>query len=297
MDTLRAMRVFLVVVRCQGFAPAARELGMSTSAVSRWVVQLEDWLGVQLLRRTTRQLSLTQEGSYYLERIESLVSGADELKGAAEQRWREPEGILRVTAPPFVCRAWLQGILPEFLARYPRLSIDLLAVDRVVDLVSEGYDLAIRIGVLPDSSLMARRLAGMALALVASPAYLLEYGRPSHWKELQHHNCLVDTVAGYGHRWPFSEEGRHSKLAVSGNFRVNSGTLCRELAIAGVGVTLLPRFMVVEELAAGVLEALLEDAIHYEAGVFLVYPRRRHGSPALRCFMDYLASRIDRFQM
>lgn len=296
MDTLKAMRVFLVVVRRQGFAPAARELGMSTSAVSRWVGQLEDWLGAQLLHRTTRHLSLTQEGGYYLERIQSVVAGADDLRGVAEQRWREPEGILRVTAPPFVCRAWLQGILPEFLARFPRLSIDLLSVDRMVDLVSEGYDLAIRIGVLPDSSLIARRLADMALALVASPAYLANHGRPTHWKELQHHNCLVDTVPGYGHRWPFREEGRHSKVAVSGNFQVNSGTLCRELAIAGVGITLLPHFMVVEELASGELVSLLEDALDFEAGIYLVYPQRRHASPALRCFMDHLASRIDRFQ-
>ncbi|EWG98760.1 LysR family transcriptional regulator [Halomonas sp. BC04] len=296
MDTLRSMRVFLAVVRRQGFASAAQELGMSTSAASRWVLQLEDWLGVQLLRRTTRQLSLTQEGHYYLERIEALVAGVDELKDIAERRWGEPQGVLRVTAPPFVCRAWLQDILPEFLASYPGLVIDLTAVDRVVDLVSEGYDLAIRIGVLADSTLIARRLADMTLALVASPAYLAQHGRPGHWTELKHHNCLVDTVAGYGHRWPFREGGKARTLVVNGNLQVNSGVFCRELAIAGVGITLLPRFMVAEALATGELECLFADAVDFEAGVYVVYPQRRHGAPALRCFVDYLATRIDRFQ-
>ncbi|WP_355661462.1 LysR family transcriptional regulator [Halomonas salifodinae] len=291
MDTLKAMRVFLAVVEHQGFAPAARALGLSTSAVSRSVMELEDWLGTQLLRRTTRRLSLTPEGRFYLARIQPLVGGVEELKDLAERRQGEPEGLLRVTAPPYVSRAWLQALLPEFLARYPRIRLELTVLDRVVDLVAEGYDLAVRVGYLDDSSLIARRLAEMCLALVASPGYLARHGRPDHWRELKQHNCLVDTVAGYGNRWPFREGKRSRAVTVGGNLSVNSGPLCRDLAIAGVGLTLLPRFMVAQALADGRLVSLFDGAIDFRAGIYLVYPQRRHGSPALRCFVDFLAER------
>ena len=176
MDVLKGMTIFVEVANQQGFAPAARALELSTSAVSRYVIELEDWLGIQLFHRTTRKLSLTEEGAFYLSRCQQVIADVDDIKQVAIGNLTEPQGNLRITAPVFIAKAWLQDLLPGFLNRYPQVSLELTAVDRVVDLVAEGYDLALRACELADSTLVARRLMDVNLALVASPTYLAEYG-------------------------------------------------------------------------------------------------------------------------
>lgn len=217
MDVLKGMTIFVEVANQQGFAPAARALELSTSAVSRYVIELEDWLGIQLFHRTTRKLSLTEEGAFYLSRCQQVIADVDDIKQVAIGNLTEPQGNLRITAPVFIAKAWLQDLLPGFLNRYPQVSLELTAVDRVVDLVAEGYDLALRARELADSTLVARRLMDVNLALVASPTYLAEYGTPTSIDDLKSHNCLVDTVAGYTNRWPLLDGKKRKLISVSGN--------------------------------------------------------------------------------
>jgi DNA-binding transcriptional LysR family regulator len=293
MDVLKGMTVFAEVARQQGFAPAARALNLSSSAVSRYVMDLEDWLGVQLLQRTTRKLSLTQEGAEYLDRCRQVITEVDEIKSAGLGTQFEPQGLLKMSAPAFIAKEWIQELLPGYLNTYPNVKVELVVVDRFVDLVEEGFDLAIRAGELEDSTLIARRLMDVGLSLIASPLYLETQGMPEKVDDLKSHNCLIDTVAGYADRWPFTEGKKSRTVEVSGNVRVNSGEIVRSLAVAGHGIALIPRFMVTKELHNGELVALFEDAIQFKAGLFAVYPQRRFISANVRSFLDYLVAHLD----
>ena len=296
MDVLKGMTIFVEVANQQGFAPAARALELSTSAVSRYVIELEDWLGIQLFHRTTRKLSLTEEGAFYLSRCQQVIADVDDIKQVAIGNLTEPQGNLRITAPVFIAKAWLQDLLPGFLNRYPQVSLELTAVDRVVDLVAEGYDLALRACELADSTLVARRLMDVNLALVASPAYLAEYGTPTSIDDLKSHNCLVDTVAGYTNRWPLLDGKKRTLISVIGNASANSGEIVRSLALAGIGIALLPRFFVLKDIHDSHLVSFLESSIDFHAGLYAVYPQRRYVSANIRCFIDYLIEHNDQLK-
>lgn len=296
MDVFKAMRIFVEVANRQGFAPAARALNLSTSAVSRYVIELEDWLGMQLLHRTTRKLSLTEEGAFYLKRCQQVLVDVDDIRQAADTK-TEPQGPLRITAPVFIAKNCLQDLLPGYLNRYPKVSVDLTAVDRFVNLVEEGFDLALRAGDLADSTLIARRLIDVDLALVASPSYLAENGTPAKIDDLKSHNCLIDTVAGYVDRWPLTDGKKPKTLLVNGNVRANSGEIVRALAVAGHGVALLPRFMVLKDLYEGRLTSFLDGYVAFNAGLFAVYPQRRYVSANVRSFIDYLVGHLDQLQI
>lgn len=296
MDVLKGMTIFAEVAKQQGFAPAARALNLSTSAVSRYVIDLEAWLGVQLLQRTTRKLSLTADGAMYLERCQQVLADVDDIKNMAGNARTEPRGVLKITAPVFLAKDALQELLPGYLNTYPEVSIELVAADRFVDLVAEGFDLAIRAGQLADSTLVARRLMDVKLALVASPAYLAANGSPASVAEFKTHNCLVDTVAKYGDRWPIGD-GSNVRPLVQGNVRTNSGEIVRALAVAGHGIALLPKFMVMKELNDGRLVSLLGGDIDTGAGLYAVYPQRRHVSATVRSFIDYLVDHLDQLEI
>lgn len=291
------MTIFIEVAKQQGFAPAARTLDLSTSAVSRYVIDLEDWLAVQLFHRTTRKLSLTEEGTLYLDRCQRVIADVDHIKHIAADTQAEPQGTFRITAPVFLAKAWLQDLLPGYLNRYPNVNVELTAVDRFVDLVAEGFDLALRAGELSDSTLIARRLVDVELVLVASPIYLAEHGTPATIDDLRLHNCIVDTVAGYADRWPLLDGKRSKSMAVHGNVRVNSGEIVRSLAIAGIGIALLPRFFVLQNIHEGRLASFLESSVDFHAGLFAVYPQRRYVSANVRSFIDYLVGHLDQLKI
>ncbi|MEW8192566.1 MAG: LysR substrate-binding domain-containing protein [Candidatus Thiodiazotropha sp.] len=296
MNILKGMTVFAEVVNQQGFAPAARALNLSTSAVSRHVFELESWLGVQLLQRTTRKLSLTEEGAMYLDRCNQVIADVDDIKNAALHRRAEPQGPLKLTAPVFIAKECLQELLPGYLNTYPKVSVELTAVDRFVDLVEEGFDLALRAGDLADSTLVARRLMDTKLVLVASPAYLASNGTPKTAVELKAHNCLIDTVSGYGDRWPVGGRS-NSRTTVQGNVRANSGETVKALALAGLGIALLPHFMVMKELHKGHLTSFLDEHIQFSAGLYAVYPQQRFVSANVRTFIDYLINHRDQLEI
>jgi DNA-binding transcriptional LysR family regulator len=299
MDRVKAMNVFVEVAGRGGFAPAARHLGLSTSAASRQVRDLESWLGLQLLNRTTRRIDLTDAGKAYLSRCAQIVGAVADLERSAQALGEDPQGELRVTAPLFMGRHLLGPILPGFLARYPKVKLRLRLLDRMVDLVDEGFDLALRIADLPDSTLIARKLGQTRLLMTAAPAYLAERGVPKQVGDLKHHNCLVDTVAGHGDRWPLEADrhraDRHRAAGrVAGNFTVNGGEMVREMTLAGLGLSLLPDFFVAEEVARGRLVAVLEHAVRRSAGIYALYPRTRHLSGPVRALIDALVAHVER---
>jgi DNA-binding transcriptional LysR family regulator len=267
---------------------------MSTSAVSRLVMELEAWLGVQLFNRTTRRVGLTEAGRVYLERCTRIVDEVAELERSAKALSHDPRGEVRVTAPPYVGKHFLAPILPDFLARYPDVKIRLHLLDRFVDLVDEGFDLALRIAALPDSTLIARRLGGTALLLTAAPRYLARHGKPETVEDLRHHNCLVDSVASQGGRWPLLGRTGARSLAVNGNLTINNGEMVRDMTLAGVGISLLPDFFVSREIAEGRLIDLLPGAVAVDAGIYAVYPPTRHLASSVRVLLDFLVAHTER---
>ncbi|MCU7855340.1 MAG: LysR family transcriptional regulator [Candidatus Thiodiazotropha sp. (ex Lucinoma borealis)] len=291
------MTIFVEVAKQQGFAPAARALNLSTSAVSRYVIDLEDWMGVQLFQRTTRKLSLTEAGKAYLDRCKRVVTEVKDIQLAASFEQAEPHGPLRISAPVFIAKDFLQDLLPGYLNRCPKVELELVIVDRFVDLVAEGFDLAIRAGELKDSTLIARKLIDSRLVLVASPIYIKEHGEPKSIADLKKHNCLIDTAPNYTNHWPVAAKSGAKPLAVNGNVRVNSGEIIRSLALAGVGIALLPEFFVVNDIRDGRLTSFLESNVHFSGGIFAVYPQHRHLSPSVRTFIDYLVGHIDQLEL
>ncbi len=296
MDVLKGMTVFVAVAKQGSFAAAARELQLSRSAVSRLVLDLEEWLGAPLFNRTTRALSLTDAGRTHLERCELLVAEADDIRKHATEQRSEAQGPLRITAPLFVARYFLQDLLPAYLKMFPKVELDLVAVDRMVDIIAEGFDIAIRAGVVPDSSLISRRLMDARLLLVASPDYLKRWGRPESPTDLANHNCIVDTVAGYANRWPVGGAKSTKSVPVHGNVKVNSGEIARNLALADVGITLLPEFMVAAEVREGRLVSLLDDLVRFEGALFALYPHRRSQSPSVRTFIDHAVAHVTQLE-
>ena len=297
MNVLKGMSIFVEVAKQQGFAPAARSLNLSTSAVSQYVIDLEDWLGVQLFQRTTRKLSLTDSGRAYLDRCRHVVTEVNNIKYAASERQVEPQGLLRITAPVFIAQSFLQNMLAGYLNQYPKVDLELVAVDRFVDLIEEEFDLAIRAGVLENSTLVARKLMDVRLVVVASPAYLEQYGMPKKIVDLKNHNCLIDTVAGYSNRWPVAEKKNAKPIVVQGNVRVNSGDIVRSLALSGIGIAFLPEFFVNKDIHEGRLVSLFDSHVQFSGGLFTVYPQKRHLSANVRSFVDYLFDHSDRLKL
>ncbi len=288
MDALRAMEVFVAVADRGGFAPAARVLGLSRSSVSRLVGGLEDRLGTQLLNRTTRHLSLTAAGEELLGRCRRVVNDADDVLQAKARAPARPAGRLRVTMPLFLGTILMDGVVARFALEHPEVDLDVLLVDRVVNIVEEGFDLAVRVGQMPDSSLVARKFLDLDLALTASPEYVARRGQPVGPEDLRDHQCIIDTAAPYKDRWPLWVDGGTRRVQVKSHVTVNVGSAARDLAVGGAGLALLPEYLVLDDIRRGRLVPLLGEYMMDYGGAFIVYPRSRYPSSAVQGFADRL---------
>ncbi len=294
MDRLQAIEAFLAVADAGSFSAAARTLGTTKSTVSKRVRLLEERLGVRLLNRTTRKLALTGLGEVYRDDCRRLLDHLADTEAMLRAHARNPRGRLRVSAPTSFGVLHLGPFVARFQERYPEVAIDLALDDRFVDLVGDGYDLAIRIGRLEDSSLVARRLGTFASCCVAGPAYLERHGVPAHPRELAGHNCLRYLYRRRPEEWRFARGGETVTVRIRGSLAANNGDLLREAACAGLGIARMPSFMVERELARGRLRRLLADWGGEEVGIFAVYPAHRQTGPALRAFVDALVCRFRR---
>ncbi len=292
MDRLTGMAVFAKVAEEKSFSAAARALGMSKSAVSKQVARLEDRLGARLINRTTRKLSLTAAGSAFHERCARVLVEAEEAEQAVSSLQAEPRGVLKVNAPMSFGIQHLAPAIPEFMDRHPELTIDLALNDRMVDLVDEGYDVAVRIARLTDSSLIARRLAPSRRVICAAPAYLDRHGVPTRPDDLRDHECLLYTYGLTGDEWRWRDAGGSGAVKVKGRLKANNGEALKAAALAGLGLVLSPTFMVGDELRDGRLRMVLPQFADEQASLYAVYPHARHLSTKVRVFVDFLAARF-----
>lgn len=290
MDQFQQMRVFAGVVEAGSFVRAAETLGMSKAAVSRFVGELESRLGVRLLHRTTRTLSLTSEGEIFHVRCKTLLAQLAEAEAEITHRTGYATGQLKVNVPVTFGLLHLASLWSDFMDRHPQVSLDVTLSDRIVDLVGEGYDLAIRIAQLPSSSLISRKLATTRLLLCASPDYLARHGVPSHPEELANHSMLTYSLFSMGEQWEFQGPSGPVSVRVTPRLRSNNGDTCVAVARRHGGIILQPSFMVSEDLERGTLVEVLPDYRSIELSVYAVYPSRQHVSPKVRLLIDFLVA-------
>jgi DNA-binding transcriptional LysR family regulator len=279
---------FVSVAEQGSFTTAARKLGVSVAQVSRQVAQLEDRLQAKLLLRTTRQVRLTELGDIYYRHCRQVLENLIEAELALGRHKAEPKGTLRITAPVSYGESRIAPLLNDFMVRFPQLEVTLNLTNQLLDLVHDGYDLAIRLGHLKDSSLVARKLAQRIPYLCASPVYVDRYGMPNSLVELADHTCLI----GNGDEWYFTIDGRSQALRVRGLLRCNSGHALLDAALKGVGIIQLPDYYVSDRLASGDLIELLPTLRAPAEGIWALYPHNRHLSPKVRLLVDYLAQQL-----
>lgn len=283
MSAWRGIDEFVAVAEARSFVDGARTLGSSTTHVSRAVAQLEQRLQTQLLYRTTRTVSLTDSGRTFLEHCRRIIAERDEAFAAVSDMG-EPHGELRVTCSTALGERFVAPIARRFAMEHPRLSVSLALDNRVIDLVAEGYDLAIRTGHLADSRLVGTRIAARRLLTCAAPDYLSVNGTPDSVAALATHECLTGSSA----HWHFSAEGKEIDIRPRGRWHCNSGQSVLEAALDGMGICQLPDFYVRQHLASGRLIALLPDNVPADEPIWAVYPQRRHLPPKVRRFIDLL---------
>ncbi|AHE55204.1 LysR family transcriptional regulator [Sphingomonas sanxanigenens] len=290
------MLVFVRVVEAGSFSEAARLLMMTPSTVSKLIARLEARLGVRLVERSTRRLALTGEGQFYYERSQALLAQIDETEQLIAQDRAAPEGLIRVTSSVTFGTAALEAMLPAFWEAYPRISIDLSLSDDVVDLYLERTDVAIRVGALPDSNLMARRIGETRRRIVAAPAYLARHGIPETPEDLVAHNCLGFNFRRTNPVWPMREGGRIVERMLSGSLLANNGDTLRRMAIAGVGIARIADYHVRGPIARGELVELLADsAIAENDEIHALFRGARFLPARVRAFLDFTVPRLQRF--
>ena len=292
MDRFLEMQTFAAVVDAGSFVGAADALGLSKAAVSRHVNALESRLGVRLLHRTTRRLSLTEEGEVFLVRCRDLLSGLDEAELEITSRSVTASGMLRVNVPVTFGIRRLAPLWGEFRDRHPQVRLDITLADRVVDLVEEGFDLAVRIGRLDSSSLIGRRLAVTRLLVCASPEYLAIRGMPSHPDELSGHTIIGYSYWSGGDEWRLVGPDGPVSVRLRASIQSNNGDTCRAAALAGQGIILQPDFVVGDDIEGGALVELMPEYYAGELGVHVVYPSRRHLAPKVRALIAFLAEHL-----
>lgn len=289
MDRLTALTVFRRVAELSSFAEAGRSLGLSPAAISKNIAELEAHLNVRLINRTTRRMALTEEGRIYLEHVTRGLDTLAEADKALCPIKIAPSGTLRISAPMTVTLTRLSAAIPGFLSRYPDLRLDLHLDDRRVDIIGEGFDLAIRgSDNLEDSSLIARKLAVMPHVLCAAPSYFEEHGKPQTPSDLKALNCIRFSLSNHADTWTFSKGGRSEQIAVKGRYSVSSSLAVRDALRAGFGFSLIPRPYVEEDLKAGRLQSALDDWSTVETTLYAVYPSRQHVAPKIRALLDFL---------
>ncbi|MBY5446862.1 LysR family transcriptional regulator [Rhizobium leguminosarum] len=292
MDRLTSLMVFGRVVECGGFSAAARRLNMSVTMVGNHVQSLEDRLGVRLLNRTTRKVSLTETGKYYYERSSQILAELDEADRTAGALSTTPRGTLKVYTSSAIVR-FLLPVVSEFMELYPSIALDFSVGERMVDMIEDGYDLVMRTVPPPDSSLVARKLTPWRHMLVCSPAYFETHPMPKAPAEVADHNCLQYAYYPYGDEWRFEDgEGNKESVKISGNVVSNSAEMLRFLTLTGRGIFLAPSFVVFDDIAEGRLVKIMPDYRPVEFNINAVYPNRSHLPTKVRLFIDLLAERF-----
>jgi DNA-binding transcriptional LysR family regulator len=293
MDKLTSMKVFVKVAQSGSYAAAAKELGISRAMATKHVMYLENTLGVRLLNRTTRRISLTETGAIYLERCRQIVEDIEEAELAVTRLHSEPQGLLRVSAPPFFGTFHLAPTIAAYLKQYPKVRVDLVIRGGAVDMLAEGLDLAIRLGELPDSSLIARKLASSPRVVCGAASYFEKYGMPKVPQDLREHNCLINMGFEPHDLWRFTgPDGEQITVKVSGTLRANTADPLRLAAVHGAGLAVLPTYIAGQDLSKGRLIAVLQEYELPSMDIYAVYPHRRHLSAKVRTFLDFLTERL-----
>jgi len=289
-DRMKDINVFVHVAEAKSFTTAAEQVGLSRSAVGKSVARLEDRLGVRLLQRTTRSVSLTGEGAAFHDRCVRILADLDEAEMSMLSHAQAPRGVLRLELPVSFGRLHVLPIVSEFMDKWPELSVAVSFSDRYVDLIDEGVDLAIRLGGSDDTRLMTRLLAPHRLVTCASPAYLQRRGVPQHIDQLAEHSCLAFIHGGRPVEWRFAVEGQVRSMAISGRFSATNAEALRDATLAGYGIARLATFLIPDDLRAGRLVPVLNAYSTDGPSVRAVYPSSRHLSPKVRSFIDELLS-------
>ncbi len=292
MNSWEGVSEFVAVAELESFTLAAKRLGISTAQVSRQITALEDRLSCKLFYRTTRKVSVTETGRLYYQYSRQLLDGLEEAHRAVSELQTMPKGLLKLTVPGSYGEKTIAPIVNEFLQLYPQMQIHMHLTNRREDLVSQGYDLAIRLGKLEDSSLMAKKLVARTQYVCAAPAYLEKYGTPHSLSELAQHNCLVGTL----HYWRFRENQQERNIRVEGNLHCNSGRALADAAIKGIGVVQLPDYYVQDALDNGQLVSLLDGYRDTDDYIWAVYPHNRHLSSKVTMLVEFLYKRLNEEQ-
>lgn len=288
MTKWQGIEEFVAVAETNSFTAASKRLGVSTAHVSRQINALEERLGAKLFYRTTRKVTSTEVGETYYLHCRQLLDNLDEAERTVTQLQETPRGKLRLTCSVAYGDRFIAPIVNEFITRYPELSVQMLCTNQVIDLVQEGIDLAIRLGSLGDSSLIARKLAPRTLYVCGSPDYFARHGQPHILAELASHNCLLGTLD----YWSFSEKGKSRTIKVTGNWSCNSGPALLDAALRGLGLVQLPDYYVAEHLQNSTLISVLDNVRLPDSAVWAVYPANRHLSPKVRLLVELLHERI-----
>lgn len=293
MEPLGDIACFVEVVRRGSFTAAAEKLGLTRSAISKQVARLENRLQARLLNRTTRRLSLTEVGQTFHASARRGLQEIADAEAAVTALQAAPRGTLQLNVPMSFGILHIAPAIADFLDCFPEVQVDVRLDDRKLDLVEAGFDLAIRIGELPDSSLVARAICPCPLVACAAPAYLKRRGRPATPDDLRRHDVLLYSYSDAPSQWIFTGRSGHTiSVPVNGRVRMNNSLALREVLLAGAGITVTPRFVVEADLRAGRLTALLQDHRLRELAVYAVYPERRHLSPKVRAFIDFIGDRL-----
>jgi DNA-binding transcriptional LysR family regulator len=289
MDKFEAMRVFCSVIEAGSFVAAAEQTGLSTTAVSRQVAQLEAHLNVRLLNRTTRRMSPTNEGFAYFERCTQLLADLEEAEASVSGETRHPRGRLRLTAPIALATLRLAPAFAAFCRNYPDVTLDVVLSDSVADFVEEGLDLAIRVGRVGSENLVARHIGDTTLLIAASPDYLARAGRPEHPEDLLRHTCFTYTYSATGNQWQFEgDKGQPISVRIGGPVNANNGMLLAEMAAAGSGIVLAPCFILGPLIASSRLVQVLPEWKQRSLPIHVVYPTRRHLSAKVQAMTAFL---------
>jgi DNA-binding transcriptional LysR family regulator len=293
MDTLTSMKVFTAVVETGSFAAASDRLDMSRAMTSKYVAHLEEHLGTRLLQRTTRKLTLTESGATYYERCVQILADISEAEEGALHLNETPRGTLRLTLPVSFGILHMGPVISDYMKQYPDVKVDILVTDRRVDLLEEGLDMAIRIGSLSESGLVAKKFASDRVVVCGAPEYLKRHGTPKTPADLAKHNCLIYSYAAAGDEWKMDGPGGQHAVKVSGTLRATNGDMVKLAALGGVGLMRQPMFICGEDLRNGRLVEVLPEYKSYDLGIYAVYPSRKHLSAKVRSFVDFIADAFD----
>ena len=292
LDKLQSIRAFAKVVQHGSFAAAAREMRLSRSAVSKYVIDLEQDLGTQLLVRTTRSASPTENGQAYYERCTTILADLEEADLVVTRLQAEPRGILRVNAPMSFGTMHLGRAIADFMEKYPELQIQLVLSDQQIDPVQEGFDVTLRIADLPSSSMIARKIAPAARIVCAASSYLERRGTPKHPSELREHDCLAYGHLATGNQWKLTGPDGDHWIHIPWTLCTNNAEVLRDAAVKGRGIALLPTFIAGADLQKGSLQTILSNYKTPEISVYAIYPETRHLSIKVRVFIDFLVERF-----